>query len=83
MTLETNHAIVIAALSDWLKNLASFSSYEKQNKNQTHLVRATFSRFEQATGNSARNSLVHLAVCSCFDLKLAFQKSFDNRSTLQ
>ena len=54
MTVESNYAIAIATLSDWLKNsaAASFSTNEKQNQNQSRLVRVIFSAlFKQITGN--------------------------------
>ena len=38
MTVESNYVIVIATLSDWL----TFSTNEKQNQNQSHLVRVIF-----------------------------------------
>ena len=44
MTRESNYAI--ATVSDWLKNLAPvFQPNEKQNQNQSHLVRAIFTAF--------------------------------------
>ena len=43
MTVESNNVIAIATLSDWLKRLAPvFSTYEKQNQNQSHHVHAIF-----------------------------------------
>ena len=43
MTVESNYAVAIATLGDWLKkSRASFSTNKKQNQNQSHLVRAIF-----------------------------------------
>ena len=42
MTVESNNMIAIATLSDWLKRLASFSTNETQNQNQSHHVRVIF-----------------------------------------
>ena len=43
MTVESNYVIAIVTLSDWLKRLATvFSTTEKQNQNQSHLVRVIF-----------------------------------------
>ena len=43
MIVESNYAIVIATLSDWLKGLAPvFSTNEKQNQNQSHHVHVIF-----------------------------------------
>ena len=43
MTVESNYVIAIAMHSDWLKKTrASFSTNEKQNQNQSHLVRVIF-----------------------------------------
>lgn len=47
-------AIIIAMLSDWLRNQKSCVSFStinvKQNENQLHLVCVIFCRFEQVTG---------------------------------
>ena len=43
MTVESNYVIAIATLSDWLKRLAPiFQTIEKQDQNQSHLVRVIF-----------------------------------------
>ena len=43
MTVESNHVIAIATLSDWLKRLAPvFSTNENQNQNHSHHVRVIF-----------------------------------------
>ena len=55
MTVESNYMIAIAALSDWLKRLASFSTNETQNQNQSHLVRVIFSRASSELHGIARN----------------------------
>ena len=56
MTVESNYVIAIATLSDWLKRRASFSTNEKQNQNQSHLVRVNFSRALGELQVIARNS---------------------------
>ena len=42
MTVESNFAIAIAVLSDWLKNLVPVSQLEKQNQNQSQFVSGIF-----------------------------------------
>ena len=43
MTVESNDAIAIASLNDWLKkSRASFSTNENQNQHQWNFLRATF-----------------------------------------
>ena len=44
LTVESNNAIAIDVLGDWLKNLAPifFSSNEERNQNKLHLVWAIF-----------------------------------------
>ena len=43
MTVESYYAIAFAALGDWLeKPRAIFLTNEKQNQNQSHLVRMIF-----------------------------------------
>ena len=43
MTVESNYAIAIATLTDWLKRFAPvFLAKEKQNKNQSHLSNMIF-----------------------------------------
>ena len=52
MTVERNYAIAITLLCDWLKNQFLSFFNEKQNQNQSHLVRVIFFLpFEQGTGN--------------------------------
>ena len=56
MTVKSNYVIAIATLSDWLKeSLASFSTNEKQNQNQSHHVRVIFSRASRELQVIARN----------------------------
>ena len=43
MTVESDYAITIATLCDWLKRLAPvFSTNEKQNQHQSHHVHVIF-----------------------------------------
>ena len=43
MTVESNYVIVIAKVTDWLLKIsASFSTNDKQNQSQSHLVRVIF-----------------------------------------
>ena len=42
-TVESNNVIVIATLTDWLLKIsAGFSTNDKQNQNQSYLVRVIF-----------------------------------------
>ena len=43
MAVKSNYMILIAMLSDWLKDLALSSNNEKQNQNPPHLIWAVFS----------------------------------------
>ena len=53
MTDESNYAIAIATLNVWLQNVSPvFLTNEKQNQNQSHLVRVILPSFEHVTGNS-------------------------------
>ena len=71
-------------LCDWLKSLrrASFSTNEKQNLNQSQLVRSIFPRIEQVTGN-CKVILIGSSRCLCLlwlvgviTLVLVFRRSW-------
>ena len=67
MTVESNCAIAIATLSDWLKRLAPVFKQWDSKPNRSHLVRAISPGFERVTGNYSQFWLVHCVVCSCCD----------------
>ena len=72
MTVESNYAIAIATLSDWLTNLAPvfqpvFQPMRGKTKTNRSLYAQFFLRFEQVTRNNSEFWLVHRAVCSRFD----------------
>jgi len=39
---ENDYGFAIVTCSDWLQNCATFSTNEKQQQNQSHLVRMIF-----------------------------------------
>ena len=52
MTVESQYAIAIASLSDWLKNLSPFfQPMRSKTKSKRTLYALFFPRFEQVTGN--------------------------------
>ena len=55
MTVESNYAVAIATLSDWLKRLAPvFQPIRNKTKSSRTLYAIFFPRFEQVTGNWLR-----------------------------
>ena len=70
MTVESNYVIAIAALCDWLKNLAPvfqpMKSKAKTKTNCTFWV-LRFLLFEPGRGNFFEFGLVYRAVCFCCD----------------
>ena len=64
MTVQSEYAIAIATLSDWLKNVVPFFQLMRSNRT---LYARLFSRFEQVTGNSLEFGLVHRPVNVCCD----------------
>ena len=64
MTVQSEYAIAIATLSDWLKNVVPF--FQLMRSNLTLYARL-FPRFEQVTGNSLEFGLVHRPVNVCCD----------------
>ena len=72
MTVECNYAIAIATVIDWLKNVAQvFSTNEKQNQDQSHLVSVNF---------SALFARVVIVLVGTITLELIFRQSFEDRS---
>ena len=50
MTVESNYAIAIATLSDWLKRVA-FQPMRSKTKTNRTMYTSFFPRFERVTGN--------------------------------
>ena len=63
MTVESNYAMAVATLCDWLKNLAPVFQPMRSKTNCTFYA-LLLPRSEPGTGNCFEFGLVHRAVCS-------------------
>ena len=76
MTVQSEYAIAIATLSDWLKNVVPFLQLMRSNRT---LYARLFPRFEQVTGNSLEFCLMHRPVITSIVIGRK-KMSFENRS---
>ena len=68
MTVESNYAITIATVSDWLTSLAPvYQPMRGETKTNRDLHARFFPRFEQFTWNCYEFGLVRCVVGTCCD----------------
>ena len=66
MNVESNDAITIATLSNWLKNLSqTFQPMRSKTNSNRTLYAPLFPCFEPVTCNLKEFRLVHRAACCC------------------